>query len=283
METIAAVRSINLEEAKRIPAAASNSKGRQMRKLAVIIIVTALGIAASAAAFAAVTKDDLRKALKENPEIILDFLREHKVEVYDIVESGIKAKRDEERKKRRDAELAKPLTPIVDAARVIAGKPDAPVTVVEYSDFLCSFCARGAKTIDALVAAHPDSVRVVFKHMPSNETSKQAALYYEAILLQSRDKAKKFHDLAFASQDEIFKGKENTLKKLATEAKADMSRLAADIKRKELMDRLDADAKESQGFDFQGTPSYVVNGLSIRGAQPLPEFEEIIRLTTAKP
>ena len=232
-----------------------------MRKLSLIVVVTALGMALSVAAFAAATKEELRKALRENPDIILDFLRDHKIELYDIVDSGIKAKRDEEIRTRREAELAKPLAPVVDAARVVVGKPDAPVTVVEYSDFLCSYCVRGAKTVDALMAAHPGEIRLVFKHMAGDANSQLAALYYEAILLQDRDKAKKFHDLVFAAQEEVAKSKEDALKKLAREAKADMSRLAADIKGKELMDRLNADDKESRQFGFQGTPAYVVNGL----------------------
>lgn len=253
-----------------------------MRKLALIAIVIALSLGVSMSAFSAVTKEDLRKALKENPDVLLDVLREHNIELFDIVDSGIKAKRAADVKKRRDAELAKPLAPVVDAARVVVGKPDAPVTIVEYSDFLCSYCAKGAKTLDALVAAHPGMIRVVFKHMPGEDTGIKAALYYEAILLQDRDKAKKFHDLVFAAQDEVHKGKEETLKKLAKEAKADMSRLAADVNGKELMARLNADDKESRQFEIQGTPAYVVNGVSIRGAQPLAEFEEVISLTAGK-
>lgn len=253
-----------------------------MRKLALIAIVTALSLGVSMSAFCAVTKEDLRKALKENPDVLLDALREHNIELFDIVDSGIKAKRAAELKKRRDAEMAKPLAPVVDAARVVVGKPDAPVTIVEYSDFLCSYCAKGAKTLDALVVAHPDTIRVVFKHMPGEDTSMKAALYYEAILLQDRGKAKKFHDMVFAAQDEVIKGKEETLKKFAKEVKADMSRLAADVNGKELMARLNADDKESRQFEIQGTPAYVVNGVSIRGAQPLSEFEEVISLTAGK-
>lgn len=253
-----------------------------MRKPALIALVIALSLGVSMSAFCAVTKEDLRKALMENPEVLLDVLREHNIELFEIVDSGIKAKRAADVKKRRDAELAKPLAPVVDAARVVVGNPDAPVTIVEYSDFLCSYCAKGAKTLDALVAAHPGMIRVVFKHMPGEDTAIKAALYYEAILLQDRDKAKKFHDLVFAAQDEVHKGKEDTLKKLAKEARADMSRLAADVNGKELMARLNADDKESRQFEIQGTPAYVVNGVSIRGAQPLAEFEEVISLTAGK-
>lgn len=253
-----------------------------MRKFALIASVIALSLGVSMSAFSAVTKEDLRKALKENPEVLLDVLREHNIELFDIVDSGIKAKRASEVKKRRDAELAKPLAPVVDAARVVVGNPDAPVTIVEYSDFLCSYCAKGAKTLDALVVAHPGTIRVVFKHMPGEDTSMKAALYYEAILLQDRVKAKKFHDLVFAAQEEVIKGKEDALKKFAKEVKADMSRLAADVNGKELMARLNADDKESRQFEIQGTPAYVVNGVSIRGAQPLSEFEEVISLTAGK-
>jgi len=61
-----------------------------------------------------------------------------------------------------------------------------------------------------------------------------------------------------------------------------MARLAADVNGKELMARLNADEKESRQFEIQGTPAYVVNGVSIRGAQPLAEFEEVISLTAGK-
>jgi protein-disulfide isomerase len=254
-----------------------------MRKLAVIVILTAaLAIAFAASSPAADSKQELSKALKDNPNIILDFLREHKIELFDIVDSGLRAKQEEGVKKRREAELAKPLSPVVDSARLAVGKPDSPVTIVEYSDFLCPFCAKGAHTMDELAAAQPGRVRLIFKHTPHGETAKLAALYYESILLQNRDKAKKFHDLIFASQDAVAKGKEETLKKFAAEAKADMAKLATDMKSKTIEDRLAADEKEGEQFGFTGTPAYLVNGVSIRGAQPLAEFEEIIKLTGEK-
>jgi len=226
-----------------------------------------------------ITKDELKKALNDNPDVVLDFLRAHPVEIYDIAESGIKAKEQAEKKSRREAQLAKPLTPVIDESRILAGPPNAPITIVEYSDFFCPYCARGAKTMDALMAARPGQARLIFKHMPGHEGSKTAALYFEAILKQGPEKAKKFYDLVFASQAALMKTKEDGLKKLAAEVNADMARLSADVKGQDLAARLDADDKESRGFGFQGTPTYIVNGVSLEGAQPLSEFEEVIRLT----
>ena len=254
-----------------------------MRKSALITLLVTVMLSLVASAFAReITKDELSKALDAHPEVVLDFLRAHPVEVYEAAEAGMKAKEQAEKQELRDAELAKPLAPVMDPSRILVGRLGAPIAVFTYSDFFCPFCARAAKTMDALEAAHPGQVQLVFKHMPGHEFSRIAALYFEAILKQSQEKAKKFHDLVFASQQALAKTGEDGLKKVAQEVKADMSRLNADLKSPELAARLDADEKEAAGFGFQGTPTFIVNGVSLEGAQPLSEFEEIIRLTTKR-
>ena len=46
------------------------------------------------------------------------------------------------------------------------GNPEAPVTIVEFSDFQCPYCARGASTMDQLLEKYPNDVKLVFKHFP---------------------------------------------------------------------------------------------------------------------
>jgi len=254
-----------------------------MRKPALVALLVTVMLSLVASAFAGeITKDELKKALNEHPEVILDFLRAHPIEVYEAAESGIKMKERAEKQDRREAELAKPLMPVMDPSRILVGQPGAPISVFVYSDFFCPFCARGAKTMDALEAAHPGQVQLIFKHMPGHEFSRLAALYFEAILLQDQEKAKNFHDLVFASQAKLARNGEKGLKKVAAEVHADMARLNADLESPELAARLDADNKEATTFGFQGTPSFIVNGVSVEGAQPLSEFEEIIRQTSKR-
>jgi len=57
---------------------------------------------------------------------------------------------------------------------------------------------------------------------------------------------------------------------------ADAARLDADMKRPELDERLKKDVEEARTFNFRGTPTYVVGGMSVRGAAPLPVFEEAV-------
>ncbi|MCB0359145.1 MAG: thioredoxin domain-containing protein, partial [Bdellovibrionales bacterium] len=48
----------------------------------------------------------------------------------------------------------------------VRGNPDAPITIVEFSDFQCPFCQRGTETMDQLLKEYPDKVKIAFKHLP---------------------------------------------------------------------------------------------------------------------
>jgi protein-disulfide isomerase len=63
------------------------------------------------------------------------------------------------------------------------------VTVVSYSDFLCGYCARGSRTVDALVRKYPGRVRHLTKHAPMSEHGEYAARLYEALGLQQGELA----------------------------------------------------------------------------------------------
>ena len=72
----------------------------------------------------------------------------------------------EEEKLRLDSELKNPLTPAFDASRPTLGDIAAPAFVVAYSDFLCPYCARAAKTMHQLVEKNHGKVKFQFKHFP---------------------------------------------------------------------------------------------------------------------
>ena len=95
---------------------------------------------------------------------------------------------------RSEAEFKDPKQPVLSLDRVYWGQSDAPITIVEYSDFECPYCARGYRTIKDLMAEYGDSVRLLYKHLPleMHEEALPAALYFEAIALQSDDAARRF-------------------------------------------------------------------------------------------
>jgi predicted DsbA family dithiol-disulfide isomerase len=66
------------------------------------------------------------------------------------------------------------------------------------------------------------------------------------------------------------------LRDLALSLGADAARLDADVKRPELEERVKKDTEEARGFKFRGTPTFVVGGVSIRGAAPVEVFEDAV-------
>ena len=99
--------------------------------------------------------------------------------------------------------------------------------------------------------------------------------YYEAIRLQSEEKAFEFHDQIYKNQSKLRTG-EAFLKKLAKDLKVNMTKLAKDVQSKEVKERIEADIAEANKFGFQGTPGFILNGVPVKGAYPLSHFEGII-------
>ena len=223
-------------------------------------------------------RDSLHDYVLSHPEVVFDVLRAHSGELFEIANAGLMEKRVEETRRKMAEELAHPLAPSVDPARVI-GPQDAPITIVEYSDFLCPYCSQAEKTLDGVIAAHKGQVRVVYKQQPHGDPGKAISRLYEAALMQDKAKAAAFHGSLFASQAALNQDKEAAARKLAADAGLDTARLDVDANSKAVAGRIEADGKEAEAFTFQGTPSFVVNGVSIRGAQPAAVFEEAIRLT----
>ncbi len=219
----------------------------------------------------------LRETLREHPDMVLDALSQRKPELFALVVQGQQASQDAAREAKQAEELKKPLTPAVDPARALRGPADADTLVVVYSDFLCPYCAQGAKTLKEFMARHPDSVKVLFKHYATDDLSRQAALVYEALAAQDPKLAFAFHDATFEAQREIEQAGEPALYALAIKLGANVSQLKKDLKNPALAKRIDDDVAEARSFGIEGTPTFVINGVSVRGAAPLNEFEDVLR------
>jgi protein-disulfide isomerase len=222
--------------------------------------------------------DKVRTVLREHPEIVIEALKQQSRAVLDILEDAARARQREAESARFAASLAKPLTPDLKGARASLGPANAPVTIVEYSDFLCHFCGQAAGTVKTLLQQHPKDVRLVYKHFATGKNDVRAALYFEALNLQDPVKAWAFMDAVFADQKDVAAKGDEILETLARATGADMKRLAEDMKRKDLAERIQADVKEARNFGFEGTPVFLINGAPVRGAVPLDMLEEFVGL-----
>jgi protein-disulfide isomerase len=235
-------------------------------------------------ASACTTKDDLKKMIKENPEIITEAIEANPSQFIEALNKAVKVAQEGEGKRRQDEEKKSledsynnPIIPNLRADESFRGNKDAPITLVEYSDFECPFCSRGFNTVMELMSKYEGKIRFVYKHLPLSfhPQAMPASQYFEAIRLQSPTKAWEFHDRIYKDQRKLQNG-EAWLKSIAKELKVDLARLALDVKSETVQKRIDEDMAEAAKFGFQGTPGFVINGIPVKGAYPINHFEGIV-------
>jgi protein-disulfide isomerase len=159
----------------------------------------------------------------------------------------------------------------------IWGSPNAPVTIVEFSDLQCPFCARVQPTIKALQAKYgPNQLRVVFKHnpLPFHQNALPAAKVADAVFHQGGAPAFfDFLDLAFAMQQDL--GNDG-LKSWVTRTGLDPMAVARRGDLPLTADKIQRDIALAAKIGANGTPGFRINGATLNGAQPIESFTAII-------
>jgi len=173
----------------------------------------------------------------------------------------------------------------VTAADPVWGNPDAPVTIVEFSDFQCPFCARVGDTLDGLKRSYgPSQLRLVWKNypLPFHNNARPAAEAAMAVYaVGGADAFWRFHELIFANQREL--SAENYLR-WAAMAGVDGAKFQAELSSKRQAAKVDEDLALAMRLGIRGTPVFRINGVPLMGAQPLEVFKETIdaQLAAAK-
>ena len=234
----------------------------------------------------------IKKVMEDNPDILYSVIQKDPKKFLEVVnEAAQKARAGEEQRfaeeeqKAREEEFKNPKKPEIADGRAFAGAKDATVTIVEYSDFQCPFCKRGHNTMAEVLKAYPGKVRVVFKNFPIERIhplALPASQYYEAIALQDIEKANKFKAGVFDNQDKLNASGEKFLEDLAKKVGANVAKAKKDMSSDEVKKRIDSDRAEAEKFGFSGTPGYLINGVSLKGAYPFDEFKSIIDRQLAK-
>jgi protein-disulfide isomerase len=153
------------------------------------------------------------------------------------------------------------------------GPASARVTVVAFSDFQCPFCSRAVPTLEQVVRTWPKDVRVVWKHQPlaMHPNALPAALAAEAARQQG--KFWQMHDQLFAHQADL---SGPALERLAGELHLDLARFRAAMSDPKARARVAADQAFAGRLGITGTPTFLVNGEKVAGAQPFEAFKAAI-------
>jgi len=153
------------------------------------------------------------------------------------------------------------------------GPQDAPVTIVEFSDFNCPYCRRfHIETFEPLMAAYPDQIRFVYRDFPI--TSAESIVAAQAANCAGKQGAYwEFHNELLAG--DLGLGAE-AYSAYAQRLSLDPETLAACIAGGEEQAEVESDARAAAALGVSGTPTFFINGIPLVGAQPLTQFRSVI-------
>jgi protein-disulfide isomerase len=164
----------------------------------------------------------------------------------------------------------------VTAAQPSKGPNDALVTIVEFSEFQCPFCARVLPTTKQITDTYGDKVRVVWRNNPlgfHNNAGPAAAVAMEAYSQGGNDKFWEVHDILFANQKALGRAE---LEGYAQQAGLDVDKVKKALDEGTHSKAVSADQTLAGQVGARGTPYFFVNGRQLRGAQPFAAFKTVI-------
>ena len=137
------------------------------------------------------------------------------------------------------------------------GAPDARVTIVEFSDFQCPYCAEAARTLKKLKEAHGANVRVIFRHYPLPFHERAQAAAQAALAAHAQNKFWEYHDLLFDNQSALAP---QDLESYAERLKLDVAKFREASVDQAVANLITSDVALGDSVNVRGTPTVFVNG-----------------------
>jgi protein-disulfide isomerase len=153
------------------------------------------------------------------------------------------------------------------------GPSDAPVVMVEFSDFQCPFCQRAEPTVEQVLKTYGNRIKFVYRHfpLPSHPNARPAA--EAAACAEEQGHFWEYHQELFANPNRL---SADDLKAHANAIGLDAARFTTCVENHKTKARVDNDIKEANEAGVTGTPAFFVNGRPIEGAQPFEAFKQVI-------
>lgn len=159
----------------------------------------------------------------------------------------------------------------------VKGSPDAPVTIVEFSEFQCPYCGYYVREVfpkidEAYIKT--GKVKYVFRDFPLLSIHPNAQKAAEAAgCAAQQGKFWEYHDVLFAHQDALAVP---SLKQYAADLGLDSAQFDACLDSGAMADEVAKDLADGQRYGVSGTPAFFVNGIKLTGAQPFETFQDLI-------
>jgi protein-disulfide isomerase len=143
----------------------------------------------------------------------------------------------------------------------VKGPADAPVVMVEFSDFQCPFCARANPLVDQVLQAYPKEVKFVYKEFPLPMHPNALPASKAALAAQRQGKYWEMHDKLFANQGAL---QPDNLKQYAQEIGLDVAKFEQDMASPEVQAQISEDMQLARQAGVGGTPTLFLAGKRVQ-------------------
>lgn len=211
--------------------------------------------------------DDVEESLRQN----LKFQKERMA--YDALVSSLK------KNSKIDVKLERPSVEVSVDDDPSQGNPNAPVKLIEFSEFQCPFCKRARPTIEKILSTYKDKIYYVFRDFPLSfhKNAKNASL--AANCAHDQGKYWEFSSELWEIQQSLSPEK---FTDIAQKLGLDQEKFKQCYDSRKYDREIDKDQEDGIDVGVSGTPAYFINGKFLSGAQPFESFREIIEEELAK-
>ncbi len=234
---------------------------------------------------------EAKKRMSVADDEVQRFYDEHKASFGERPMDEVKAQILEHLERRRAPEAAReyvtslrqatPVTVLLERVRTpveaigpARGPADARVTIVEFSDYQCPFCRRAEPTLQQVLSRYEGKVRFVFRHFPLDRIHPLARGASEAAACADQQgKFWEYHEQLFAENAQLDRA---GLDALATKTGLDGAAFKLCMDERKTQSLVENDVKAGSAAGVSGTPAFFINGIPLRGALPVEDFQRVI-------
>jgi protein-disulfide isomerase len=157
------------------------------------------------------------------------------------------------------------------------GPVDAPITIVEFADFPCSFCSDSHESLKNIREKYSDKVRIIYRDLPLHENSVFLAL--SARCAGEQEKFWQMHDLFYENQDR-FNVSQTELRlimpEIALALGLDDEKFQNCLTEEKYFPQIKQDVDDATFLNIEGTPTWFINNFFLTGHLPSNELENLV-------
>jgi protein-disulfide isomerase len=174
--------------------------------------------------------------------------------------------------------LDDPVT-IPTAGSPVTGAANGRITLVEFSDFQCPYCAKAIHELETVMKAYPNDVKLIFKQFPLENHPEASISAAAALSAHQQGKFWQMHDALFANRDRLSR---KTILELASKLGLDMKRFTADLDSPEIKKAVARDVTDGDHSGVEATPTVFINGQRYNGSLAFDAIKPVLEAQLKK-